>query len=321
LTDAGSPAHGFCRFASWEVALAAFLIALAAGRAHAQAWVPPAGSGSLNFVVQTIDNTGHISPTGALLPIGKSHDASVYMEGEYAWTDRLSVSLGVPYVFARYIGPDPTPGPQQPLDACHCWNHGWQDVGATVRYSLVNDAFAVTPMVSVGVPSNGYVYRGEAVVGRNLKEVRLGVAVGQRLDALTPRLSVQGSYSYAIVQKVVDVPNNRSNVVVDGGFAVTRRLSIRGGLSWQRTHGGLRPGTGPPPVPNGYPWGEITTADLFAQHDRILRDNSLHAGFGASYSLQNVDLFTSYLAFVSGTSTHAGRAFTLGISWPFELGR
>jgi hypothetical protein len=46
----------------------------------------------------------------------------------------------------------------------------------------------------------------------------------------------------------------------------------------------------PPPEPDGYPWGEITTAELFAQHDRILRDNSLHAGFDASYSLPNVDL-------------------------------
>ena len=321
MTDARSTTRGLHRLTSRQLALPALLIAIAAGRANAQAWVPPAGSGSVNFVVQTIDNTGHISPNGINLPIGKSHDASVYVEGEYALTDRFSVSLGVPYVFARYIGPDPTPGPQQPVDACHCWNHDWQDVGATARYSLVNGAFAVTPMVSIGAPSHGYVYRGEAVVGRNLKEVRLGVALGQRLDVLTPKLSVQGSYTYAIVQRVVDVPNNRSNAAVDGGFTVTRRLSVRGGLTWQRTHGGLRPGTGPPPVPDGYPWGEITTAELFAQHDRILRDNSVHAGFGASYSLGNVDLFASYLAFVSGTSTHAGRALTMGISWPFELSR
>jgi len=31
-----------------------------------------------------------------------------------------------------------------------------------------------------------------------------------------------------------------------------------------------------------------------------------------------VDVFVGYIAYVGGTDTHAGRAFTMGVSLPFE---
>ena len=51
-----------------------------------------------------------------------------------------------------------------------------------------------------------------------------------------------------------------------------------------------------------------------------MRDNYWHVGGGVSYSFSRMDVFASYIAFVGGTDTHAGGAFTAGISWPFELG-
>jgi hypothetical protein len=299
-----------------SLAVIAFLVS--AVLARAQAWGPPARSGSVSVLYQTIDNTGHLLTDGSLLPDGKSRDAALYFEADYAFTDHLSVSAGLPLVFARYIGPGPTPGPQQPVDLCHCWHAGWQDVGVTARYSVTRRSLGVTPSLSIGMPSHRYPYRGEAVIGRGLREIRLGLAAGRRLDVVSPKLSVQGSYSYAFVQRVLDVPNNRSNATFEGAVLATRKLSVRGFLTWQRTHGGLRAGLGPPPA-SGYPWGEIVSLDLFTQHDRLLRDSSLHAGAGASYAFPRLDLFGSYVEYVSGTNTHAGRAFTLGVSWPFEL--
>jgi hypothetical protein len=298
--------------------LAAAGLLAPASSALAQAWGPPAGVGSITVATQTIDNTGHLLADGSLLPDGKSRDAAIYLEGEYAFTDRFSVSVGIPFVLAKYLGPGPTPGPQQPVDLCRCWNHGWQDFGFTARYSVIRGALGVTPSMSVGVPSHDYDYRGESVVGRGLTEARIGIAVGRRLDAISPRLSVQGQYTYAFVQRVLDIPNNRSNVTLEASVLATRKLSPRGFVSWQRTHGGLSAGLGPPP-PEGFPWGEIATLDLFQQHDRLLRDNSMHVGAAASYSLPGVDVFGSYIEYVSGTNSHAGRAFTMGLSWPFEL--
>ena len=279
--------------------------------ARAQAWTPPAGSGSINVRV-----SGHRQPMATecgwqLRPSGKSRDASLYFELEYAATDRLVLSAGLPYVFARFIGPPP-PFPMQPVDACYCWNSGWQDFSFSTRYNLHRGRTGVTPFFTAGMPSHDYVYRGEAVVGMHLREARVGVAAGRRLDAISPRLSVQGSYSYAFVEPVIDVEHNRSNLTAEVAVLATRKLSLRGTALWQRTHGGLRA-----PSP-GSPTGDIVTQLLLTQHDRLMRDNHVHVGTAAAWSLPKVDVFGAWVHFLNGENTHTGNAFTVGVSYPFE---
>jgi hypothetical protein len=278
------------------------------GSVSAQAWTPPAGVGSITFVVQRIDNTGHLLDDGTLLPDGKSTDTSIYVEAEYAITDRFSFSVGLPYVFAKYKGPGETPFNFLPVDKCFCWHSGWQDVGFTTRYNVIDGPFALTPSVSAGVPSHDYNYRGEAVVGRHLTEVRLGIDAGRRLDMISRNVSIQGRYSYAIVERVLDVPNNRSNAGIEGNLLLMRRLSTRAFASWQRTHGGLR-----------FPDEVVTSNERIVQHDRLLRDNYWHLGGGASYSFPRFDVFATYIHFMSGTNSHAGHTFTAGLSVPFEV--
>lgn len=271
----------------------------------AQAWAPAAGQGSVTIAVQAIDNTGHVLGDGSTDPSGKSHNAAIYVEVDYAITDRLAVSVGVPYVFARFIGPQAPQVPLQPVDACHCWQSGWQDFGFAARYNLLNDATALTSSVTYGLPSHAYGYVGEAVVGRRLQELRIAVDAGRRLDAISPRLAVQGRYAYAFVQQVFDVPNNRSNATAELIFRVTDAITVQGSVFRQVTHGGLRV-------------SEITTLDLLREHDRLMRDDYWHAGAGATFGLPRADVFLSYVEFVGGSHTHAGRAFTLGLSVPFE---
>ena len=302
-------------------AFAAFLAI--ASSAAAQAWVPPQGSGSVSLSYQRISNTGHRRSNGFLVEAGQSLNMGLYLEGEYSLTNRLSLAVGLPYVFGKSttVNPPPPPIPYLPWDQCHCWQSGWQDFGFTARYNMVhadNGAFALTPSVSVGVPSHNYEFRGESVLGRHLKEVRIGVDAGQRLDVISPNLFVEGRYSYAFVERVIDIPNNRSNASVEGTYLLLKRkLAARGLASWQRTHGGLLFGS-PPPASLEFP-GEVNTPERLLQHDRLLRDNYFHAGGGLSYSFPRMDVFASYIAFVSGTDTHAGRALTLGVSWPFEF--
>jgi hypothetical protein len=308
-------------------------LSAAAPPAWAQAWVPPAGLGSVTVATQTIHNTGHTDTDGVFTRIGRSVNTRIDLEADYAVTDRFSLSAGLPFVFARYVDALPygPPGvavgdvpagsiPFPPRDECRCWQSGWQDFGFTARYNVINQAFALTPSVTVGVPSHDYEYRGEAVVGQRLKELRLRVDAGQRLDAISPRLSVQGSYSYAFVERVLDdVPNNRSNAKIEGGFAISRRLAARGLLLWQHVHGGLRFG-GPDSSALPFP-GDVNTPERMFEHDRLLRDNNWRLGAGITYSMRQMDLFASYVEFVRGTDSHAGRALTAGVGWPFELGR
>ena len=307
---------------SAPVVLVSALIALCGSvRSAAGQWVPSAGTGSVTVAVQRIDHTGHRVTDGTLFANGQSVNVSLYFAIDYALTDRWMVSAALPYVFGKYLDPEPPPPfiPFLPVDACRCWNGSVQDFDVTAYYNVANGAFALTPSISVGVPSHDYAYRGEAVVGRRLRELRLAIDAGQRLDLISDRLSVSGQYAYAIVERVLDIPNNRSNGTVGLSFQVASKLSTRGLLSWQRTHGGLRAGS-PPPAALTLP-GEVNTPERLEQHDRLLRDNSLRLGASAKYQFPRLDVVVSYLGFVDGTDTHAGRAFTVGIIWPFELGQ
>jgi hypothetical protein len=272
----------------------------------AQAWVPPAGVGSVTVIAQAIDNTGHRLNDGSLLRDGKSTNIGLYAEVEYAFSDRISVSAGIPYILAKYRGPGPSPA-NLPVDNCRCWNRGWQDFGVTLRVNLANGVFGLTPSVSYGFPSHRYNYEGEAVVGRRLQELRVAVDAGGRLDVITPRLSVHGRYSYAFVETVLDIPNDRSNAILAAAVQVTRTLAARAMVSWQHTHGGLR-----------FPQ-DMTTPELFRQHDRLLRDNNWRLGASVAYSWPRLDVFASFFEYMGGTNTHAGRVVTVGISWPFGI--
>src|SRR5262245_26802591 len=187
---------------------AAALSLITANGAKAQAWVLPRGEGAISLTYQHIDNTGHRRTNGILVPKGRSSDMSAYLEAEYAFTDRFSVTAGLPYVFAKYTDPNPPPYPIpfHPEDACRCWQSGWQDFAITARYSLIGGAFrafALTPYVSVGVPGQNYNFRGEAALGRSLREERIGIDAGWRPGVISTGLSVQGGYSYAFVEKVM----------------------------------------------------------------------------------------------------------------------
>ena len=271
--------------------------------AFAQAWVPPAGIGIVSVVYQNIDNTGHRLADGSLLDGYDSVSRGVLVNLDYAITDRFSFSVGFPYIAAKYTGPEPSLFTLE-IDECQCWNHGWQDLSATARYNIRNDAFAFTPSVSFGVPSHNYEYVGEAVLGRNLREISFAIDAGHRLDAISDKLSLSGRYSFAIVEQIDDVSNNRSNMSVELGIQATRKIAARATLSWQRSHGGL----------NSTEFNE----ENFLLFDRVLKDNNFHIGGGVAYTLPYFDLFGAYRHYATGTDTHAGRAITAGVSVPFE---
>lgn len=121
-----------------------------------------------------------------------------------------------------------------------------------------------------------------------------------------------------MVEKVLDISLDRHNGYIDLGYALTRRLYLRGAGLWQRTHGGVRAGsvTGHPfPLP-----GELLHPPTrLAQRDRILRVNNWQVGGGLSYSVGPVDLFASITRVVSGTDSHRSQSYTVGTSWYFGL--
>ena len=291
----------------------------AASNAAAQAFTPPEAVGSVTVGWQLVDNTGHWLTDGFLRQAGQSVTTSVLVEIEYGITDRFAATAAIPYVFAKYTGALPPPS-GLPVDQCACWHSAFQDVALAARYRFGSDTWAVTPVFRYDQPSHGYAYRGEAVVGRDLKEAQIGVAAGVRLTEFLPKTTVETGYTYAFVQKALgDISINRSNGFVTLGYPVKRWLYAHGSGVWQRTHGGLRAGsvTG---VPFQFP-GELNTPERQVQRDRLIRTNYWHLEGGVAYSAGPLDLFVSATKYIWGRDAHNGQAYTAGTTWYFDLGR
>lgn len=300
----------FCAIGAIAVALAA-----APTLARAQAFTPPDGVGAVTLAWQYVDNTGHRLSDGYFNPMGQSVTTSGLVEMEYGVTDRFTATLGIPYVFAKYTGKNP-PRSGLPVDTCRCWHSAFADFSASVRYRFGDDAWAVTPVARFNQPSHGYAYRGEAVVGRQLTEAQLGVSAGLRLTSVLPQLSLEGGYTYAFVEKVLDeISVNRSNVYAGVGYGVNRRLHLRAAWLWQHTHGGVRAGslTGDPfPFP-----GELNTPERRAAGDRIFKVRYMQVAGGLSFNAGPIDLFASYTNYVWGRDAHNGQILGAGVTWYF----
>ena len=287
--------------------------------AAAQAFTAPAGVGQVTLAWQYVDNEGHRFSDGFLVKGGESVTTSLLFEVDYSVTDRLAVAAAVPYVFARYTGGLPSFS-RLPHDECRCWHSSLQDLTVSARYRFGSDPWAVTPVLRYVLPTHGYRYEGEAVVGRNLWEAQVGVNAGRRLSGALEKLTLQAGYTYAFVEKPLpDVSLDRSNGYLDAGYAVTDRLFVRGTLERQTTHGGLRVGS-----PTGdpfFPPGELNTPVRFAQRDRALASHYWHATAGVSYAFGPMDVFASYTHYLDGKNTHDGRAYTIGTTWYFDRSR
>ena len=291
----------FCGVGAIAVALAA-----APTLARAQAFTPPDGVGAVTLAWQYVDNTGHRLSDGYFSPTGQSVTTSGLVEMEYGVTDRFTATLGIPYVFAKYTGKTPHVL-RLPVDNCRCWNSAFADFSASVRYRFGDDAWAVTPVARFGQPSHRYADRGEAIVGRHLTEAQLGVSAGLRLTSVLPQLSLEGGYTYAFVEKVLDeISVNRSNVYAGVGYGVNRRLHLRAAWLWQHTHGGVRPG-----------FGELNTPERRVAGDRIFKVRYMQVAGGLSFNAGPIDLFASYTKYVWGRDAHNGQAFGAGVTWYF----
>ena len=115
-----------------HVSIALAMVVASAAAAQAQAWVPPAGVGAVTVAVQNLEYTGHRVTDGTFFPVGMSVHNLIEIEGDYAITDRLSVTASVPFVFAKYLDPNPLPPfvPFLPVDDCRCWQAARLPAGA-----------------------------------------------------------------------------------------------------------------------------------------------------------------------------------------------
>ena len=253
---------------------------------------------------------GHFDADGRRDPFGGTRAESVWVEGVFALTDRLAVSASLPFVTTKLAGSFPEGVHLGPLDDGK-YHGDFQDFRFELAFNLLARDLGVTPFVGLGVPSHEYEYKGEAVPGKGLGEVMVGVAAGRSLSPFMRRAYVHARYSYAFVETVdEDVDKlDRSNLDTELGYQATSRLLVRVLARWQVTHGGL----------------DLEDMrhhpNFFRTHDRAARTNYFNLGAGVAFALgRSSDVYAILIKTLSGENAHQSRSLSVGATFSFGGG-
>ena len=280
---------------------------------HAQPWVPPKGEGSVSLTYQNYYTVGHFDARGLPNTNGATHTKAMVAEVDVGLTDTIALSVSLPFIATKYTGPDEYlvggvlthPGP---LDLDRKYHGAFQDFRAELRRIFWAGPVAVAPLVGVTIPSHDYETRGEAVVGRQRRELQLGVSAGADLNRILPRTFAHGRYAVVKAQRIHGFPSVTSQLHVEGGVDVSARIGLRGIAAWQFRHKG-------PTIP------ELERHDWLG-HDRFIVSSFFNLGGGLSIGLpRNMELHAVWVSTVSGKSgAHRARMFSIGTSWSFGSG-
>jgi hypothetical protein len=286
---------------------------------NSQAWLPAKGEGVVSFVFQDQYFRFHVTP-GARADVGPTRSRSILADVTYSLSDKVAVSVGIPWIATKYSGSRPHPLPDfsgpTPIDD-RTWHATAQDFRFDVRYNvtrnLLGKGIVLTPFVGSIVPSHDYPYFAHSGFGRNLKELQIGAAFAKLFEG--SNLLVQGRYGYSFAERVVDISSNRSSGSLEVGYFATPKLRLMGLGTGQLTHGGIDV-----PLTRAL---DVLSLEQFLHHDQIHRENPLSLGAGVSYSLtETLDVYGSWMRTVSQRNGHLmDRGLSVGLSWSFSTRR
>lgn len=304
-----------------------FLVSLVtfATTAWGQAWVPDKGEGTFSTFFNYIAFGGHFQSDGSRTPEAAARSRSYLFDLDYGVTNRVAVTVSLPVVSARYASTNPTSADllvlfNQAIKAVDAgfYDHAFlddrnyhttlQDFHFDVRYNVMSGHVVVTPFIGATFPSHDYAFVGEAAPGRNLKEFRFGTDVARVLNPFLHKAYFNGQLFFTIPEQALRVRTDRTNLSLEFGYSLKRRLMVRGFGQWQHTFHGLH-----------FP-ADLTTPELTLTHERLLKANYWHLGGGVSYAITpKTDLSADAVTFLSGSDTHYGSGLVLGISRSFRL--
>jgi len=281
---------------------------LSAVTVFAQAWLPPKGEAWFSLTYGNLYVHDHFFSLGQRVQQGDIRTNSLLANLGYSITDRLGVVVNVPYVASNYSGKN---AHQLPIDEGR--SHGtFTDFHLEARYNAVKAPIVLTPFAAVILPSHQYEYFGHAINGFDLKQLLIGAAFGRPLDEVVPNAYFQGRYSYAFVERVMNIYHNRSNLDLQIGYFVTPTLQLMVFGMGQWTYGGL--------VLDKAIIPRTWTAADFHHHAQVSQSELLGIGGGAAYQLTNwIDVSATYMTTPAGKNDHAiNSLFAVGVTLGFS---
>jgi hypothetical protein len=282
---------------------------LLGGTAGAQAFVAARGEASVSLTYQNYVVVGHFDAQGHKNTNGGTESHAVVTELDYGVTDSFGLTVSLPFIASKYTGPPSyfvgthltSPGR---LDD-GTYHAAFQDLRIEARRVFWAGPVALAPFVAVSFPTHDYETVGEAVPGRHRRDLQFGTNVGADLGRLLSGLYVQGRYAYGTAERVNNFPFTRSNIDLEGGYAIVPRVVIRALMDRQIRHQG--------------PSLDELAVD-WVDHDRFIAPSYLNLGGGVSVSLtRSTDIYALWIPTVSG-SNGAHRARTLAIGITLDVG-
>jgi hypothetical protein len=276
--------------------------------------VPPRGEGTVSLTYQNYYVTGHFDLQGRKNTNGATHSKALLAEIDFGVTDSIGLTVRLPFVASKYTGPPMyTVGPGKiptfpgPLDD-GTYHGAFQDLHIEARRVWWAGGVAFAPLVGATLPTHDYATHGEAVPGRNRRELQFGASTGADLHRILPRTSVSARYALATAERQHGFASVRSNLDIDADYALSRRIGLRGLASWQFAH-------------KGPTFAALNDHD-WLDHDRYVVSSYTNVGGGLTLSItRDTNLHALWIATVSGRGgAHVARMLSVGATWSFGAG-
>lgn len=314
----------------WPASLLLATAMIMPATAHAQAWLPAPGQGSIyvgyeyshvHWTLMPVDVTGrYFGPyigEGKRVAKGAHFGQFATVDLDYGIRKGLALTVHVPYALTKYMGLYPAPDdPETSTDpSIHWGTHGiddgkyhgtFQDADIGLHLNVLNEPFVATPFVSLLLPLQAYEAEGHSAAGAGLRELEVGAALARPLRPFLPDAYGQVTYTYAAAERVLDHSFHTNRLLMELGYFVTPRVSLKGAADLMKTSGGLDWNFGPEHIA------------YRAHHDRLANQRWLRAGGGASYALTPRSVLYIYGFWtVTGENTHAVSTIATGVGRNF----
>jgi hypothetical protein len=244
------------------------------------------GDGSVRFEYQFVNTSAFDSSIGDI-DIGET-DAHVFMfAGDYALTDRWTISASLPWIKKRHQGALPHnpaleltayPEADQSLIDDGNFHSDWEDLYVTVSYAaLQGQRWSVYPFISVGVPTNDYPFYAHAAVGRNIWHVPIGAAFN-----FTPYFSdfsFSGDAAYVFTEKSLGVDTSHWLINLAAAYYVTPGFAPKIFVS-------IKHGTKGLDFPDDFDLNALNDK-AFYYHDRTIKHNYVNGGIGFDWIMND----------------------------------
>lgn len=214
---------------------------------------------------------------------------------DYFLTDHWSVSVGIPYVMNKYVGPPDAHCPTATFPRCAGfpvlknprpkdqflddgnYHSDWQDWDfGTAWHTRVGDTL-LTPALAVTIPSHSYTFFQNAAVGQRIWRVEPSITVAHQFQFTN--LYYQLYYGYAIQQRHLGVNTNYHHLYGELGYFLNPKLAVRL-FAVGKFGGGLQAG-------QIGPLTQGLTSDYWYRHDQI--NTHQYAGIGTGVDWQFSD--------------------------------